>query len=493
MKFRLRPIFKDISLTFIAEAILLLSFFFIYRLIAKNYGPEGLGEYSLVKKVAGFFHSLLFLGMGVGIPRYIAISQDEDKKNTYIRTGGMIIIIFTFIFLIIINLFKEYFTKIFFGTSDYIILVLPFSFFLSSLILHRLVYSYYRGHLLVKTLNTFQIINLGLVPIIILVFFKNITIGMLISLIGVTTFIIAFIFSLPFIKEFYISIEKGQFKNSLKELLYYSLPRVPGDFALAGLLSLGVIFAAHSASIQEVGYLSVSQSLLNTTGTAIAPLGLILLPKVSSLIAQKREAEIRENLNFLIGTVIQCSVFVCFQLIIFTDAIIGYWLGSEFIKATPTMQIVFCSIIFNVFYVAMRSILDAVEIRPLNAINIFVSLSVFLLLAGLLFLFKSFASITILSIAFTSGMACLGILTYISIRKIYPGNLKGDLNYLWIAIIINIFLGGIAILVKSFVILKFRYLIFFIVLLGIIYLSILWLLKMEWIREIAKNIGIRES
>ena len=60
MKFKLRPFFKDISLIFITEAIVLIAFFIIYRLIAKNFGPEGVGQYSLVKRVFGFLQPLLF-------------------------------------------------------------------------------------------------------------------------------------------------------------------------------------------------------------------------------------------------------------------------------------------------------------------------------------------------------------------------------------------------------------------------------------------------
>jgi len=47
----IKTFFKDVSLTFIIEAIVLVGFFFIYRLIAKNFGPEGVGEYSLVKRI----------------------------------------------------------------------------------------------------------------------------------------------------------------------------------------------------------------------------------------------------------------------------------------------------------------------------------------------------------------------------------------------------------------------------------------------------------
>ncbi|MCD6470958.1 oligosaccharide flippase family protein, partial [bacterium] len=80
MKLKLRPIFKNIILTFITQAIVLIAFFVIYRLIAKNFGPEGVGEYSLVKKVIGFLQPLLLFGVGVGLPRYIAMSKDSEQR-----------------------------------------------------------------------------------------------------------------------------------------------------------------------------------------------------------------------------------------------------------------------------------------------------------------------------------------------------------------------------------------------------------------------------
>ncbi len=485
----MRPTFKDISQTFIAETIVLVGFIIIYRLIAKNFGPEGVGEYSLIRRVISFVLPLLILGLRIGLPRYIAMSKDRRQRVSYIKAGFLVVAVFTLFSLLVINLFRTYFAKTFFGNVAYTDLVLPFSFFLMGLILHILVYFYFQGRLFVRTFNFLQIINLSLVPIVILIFFRNITISKLIILVGSSTLIIAFLFSLSFIKDLFAPIKKLQFKNSFKELFRYSLPRVPGDFALAALFSLGPIFAAHLAPIQEVGYLCVSQSLLIGMCGMIAPLGIVLLPRVSLLIAQGEQGRIKENLRFFIAAILQCFIFICIQSLIFTDAIIKYWLGLEFSGAIPVMRIALISTIFYTFYIAMRSILDATKVKPLNTINISISLGTFLSIAGmLLFIFKFFTPIISLSIAFSSGLICLGILTFFSIRKIYPENPKKDLSHLWVAILINFPLGAITLLMKSFVASRIYYLIIFEIFLGIVYLSILWLLKTDWLREIPKRI-----
>jgi len=221
----------------------------------------------------------------------------------------------------------------------------------------------------------------------------------------------------------------------------------------------------------------------------VAPLGLILLPKVSSLVASGKQKRIEESLNVLIGAIIQCSIFVSIQLIIFTDVIIKYWLGSDFFDSVPIMRILFFSIIFYTFYVATRSILDAVRVKPLNTINLLISLLVFLFLTGtFLFLANLVRPIIGLSIAFSFGLVCLGLLTYISLRKIFNTGVKKDLNCFWITVGINILFGGLAMLMKPAVAMNLYYFVIFEILLGITYLSVLWLLRMKWIRQIPEKV-----
>ncbi len=491
MNFKLRPFFKDILLTLITQVVVLISFFFIYHLIAKNFGPEGVGQYSLVKKVVGFLQPIILLGLGVGLPRYISMSQDKEQRTNYVKAGFWIVIIFSLIFFIFINIFKEPFTKIFFGTANYTNIAFPFSLFLAGYALHSLAYSYFRGRLQIHLFNSLQIINLALVPIFILIFFKNITINNLITLIGIITLAIDLFYFLFFIKEFFIKTKIERFKNSFKELICYSFPRFVNSFFYGGLLSLGPIFATHFASIKEVGYLSVSQNLLSAIGVAVAPLGLILLPKISNMIIQKRDEEIKENLNYLIGATIQCSIFIFFQVMTFTDVLIKYWLGPEFIEAIPVMRIIFCAIVFLLFSSSVESVLEASRIKPINLINSSISLGIFLILSGiLLYLVKLFSPIVSFSIAFASSIICRGILTYISIRKIYPEKLSKDLNYLLVAIVINILLSVIAVTIKPFIVSRFYFLMSFEVIIGLIYILTLWLLKSNWIRQMPEKLGL---
>jgi O-antigen/teichoic acid export membrane protein len=179
-------------------------------------------------------------------------------------------------------------------------------------------------------------------------------------------------------------------------------------------------------------------------------------------------------------------------LIIFSDAIVKYWLGPEFTDAIPIMRIIFVSIVFSLFNGAVGNVLEASKVKPINLINLCISLGLFLSMSGiLLFLVKIFSPIISLSIGFTSGIVCVGILSYISIRKIYSEKLNKDLNYLWTAVWINVLLGGLSLLIKSLVISKFYHLVIFEIMIGVIYLSILWLLKTDWLRKIPEKVLLK--
>lgn len=489
MKFKVNPFLKDTFFIFITQSIILITVVLIYRLIAKNFGSEGVGEYSLIKRVISFSQSILFLGLGVGLPRYIAISQSKEQKIDYARTGGLLVTIITIGFLIFVNVFKNYFAGLFFGSSMYANFISSLSFLLTGVVLSTLLCSYFQGMLQFKAFNFLQLATLSLIPLGVLLFFKNITVSELISLIGIFTILVVLFFSLFFAKDIFIKTGRKLSKMSLKRLLHFSLPRLPGDFLLSGLFFLSVIFVAHLGSIKSSGYLSVSQTLIQGIGGAMLSLELILLPKVSNLIANGREKEIGKKLNFLIGAVIQCSFFLCFQMIFFSDAIIKYWLGDAFLEAAPVMHITLISITFYIFYVSMRSILDASKVKPINTINLFISLCVFLTVSGFLSLvIKIFTPVISLSIAFTSGLLCLGSLTYVSIRKIYPRAINKDFNYLVVALVLNILFIAAAVIIKPFIIRNLYYLIFYGFIMAAVYLWLLWLLKIDWIREMPKRL-----
>lgn len=494
MHIRLRPFFKDVALTFVTQFVVLVSFFYGFKLIAASFGPQGVGEYSLIKRVIGFIQPILLLGLGVGLPRYISISKLAAQRGGYIRAGVLVISFFTIVALVLMNVMNGAFSNMFFGNSSYSTLIMPASVLLAGLILHAMVSSCLRGKLLAGAFNLLDIINFALVPILILLFVNNLTVAKLVGLIGVSTFAIAFGFSLLFLKDMFVWDGAKSLLHSLRELAVYSFPRFINNLVYAAFFSAGPILAAHFVSMRDVGYLSVSQSLLGTVGAIVSPLGILLLPKIGSLISQKRDSEIKESLGYLIGATIYCSIFVFLQMFIFADSIVEFWLGSDFVDAALIMRIVLCSIPFFLFCGTIGPILEAAQVRPVNLINLSVSFLLSLAVAVVfLFFVTPVSPVVVISAAFTLGLICFGLLSYIAIREIYPDDYSGDWCSLRGAVVINAAFALISVAIKPIIAVDAFRLLFFESLLVSVFLIILWLIKTTWIRKIPEKVMVNEG
>ena len=406
---------KDLFVTFLAEFVVLLSGIIVYKLAANLLGPEGFSEYALCRRVVSFIHPVLLVGLGIGIPRYIAYAQsysEEKVQDSYFIAGISIIIVVIVIFTLLSNTFSDLFANLFFGNSKYINLIFPINLMLIGLLLHAACYAYFRGKLLMIKANLFQIITMGFVPI--LVFKISREINQILALTGVIWVIISFFVLLLIIKD--IRFDNMYIFPYAKKLLSFGIQRLPGEFGLAGLLTLPAIFTAHMASVKEAGYVAFGISLFNMIGAAFAPIGLILLPKASILLANKDRHSLRYYICIiLIGTVF-LTVLGVITFEIFADKIIVLYLGKGYEGLIYIVRIIIISSLAYTIYVTMRSVIDAYYEMARNTVNIFIALCVFLLTSGLLVLaMKSYIALVY---SFCLSIFCLGILTVLEIRKI---------------------------------------------------------------------------
>lgn len=475
---------RKVGITFIVQGIVLLSFFLIYRLVAKNYGPDGVGEYSLVKRALGFLQPLLFLGLEIGIPRYIAMSS-PPQRGLYLKAGFLSVVFLTLIASIPVVFIPDFFARIFFGSAQYSDFAVPFALFLAGFNIHALICCYFQGRLWIGRYNFLQLINLAVVPVAVLIVLNQLSLSAAILAMGVVNIILSLSFIPYLIRDLFSRASSGNFRQSFRDLINYSIGRLPGDFILAGMLSLSPIFAAHFITLAQVGYLSIGQSLVAAIGAIAAPLGTVLLPKVSNMIAAGRQESIRANVGLFISAILQLSVFVCFQMILVADLIVKFWLGEEFLAAVTVIRFSIFSAIFYFFYVSTRSVIDAISIKPINTINLAVSFTLFTAANGLAALLSGLVDMaTAMNLAFAFGVVCLGSMTYRSIRELYPQKNNEDVFSTVTAVAINLILAVTVIAAKPFICSIFALLAFEAVM-GIAYLLFLFLIKINWVRQIA--------
>ena len=408
---------KDYILTFITEFTILGSNLFAYRLAANILGKEGFSEYALVRRTISFLLPALILGMGVAIPRYIGYSYSNFKKaNTYFIAGFIILFSVILIFSLLINLFQKNVAFLFFGDSKYYYLIFPINVMLIGLIFHSLCYGYFRGNLSMIKANFLQLINMGIVPF--LVFFLKDNLKEIILLNGLIIILVSFIFLTMILKN--ITFERNEIYTNLKELMAYGIQRVPGDFGLSGLFSLPSTITAHISGITIAGYVAFGTSLLNMVGAGFAPLGLILLPKASQLVANKDFKILKTYVIKILKITFILTVLGIAFFEIFADKIILIYLDTLNSDLLIIIRIIIIASIDYTIYVAMRSIIDAYYVRAMNTKNILMSLIFFLITSIVILLMGK--SYIFLVIGFVSSIFLLGILTLIEVKRLLNQN-----------------------------------------------------------------------
>jgi O-antigen/teichoic acid export membrane protein len=405
---------KNYIFTFITEFTVLLSGLFIYRLVFNILGKEGFSEYALIKRTVSFIYPALVLGLGVGIPRFIAFNYKEIKKaNTYFISGFIISFFVVLIFFLIINFFSEYFSFLFFGDRKYYRYVLPLSVLLIGLILHMLCYSYFRGNLLMRKANLLQLLNLGIIPIFVFIIWKNL--WSIIFFNGVFVIIISFFFLVYILKDIEI-VRKQIFKN-IKDLLYYSVQRIPADFGLSALLSLPATISAHISGITVAGYVAFGISLLNMIGAVFEPLGLILLPKTTQLVVNKDFESLKYYISKILKVTCIITVLVVFFFEIIANEIITLYLGNPPSDLVIITRIIVIASLGYTTYISMRSVIDAYYVKAINTKNILFSLLFFLCLNSIVRMLNK--NYIFLVVTFVISISLLGILTLIEISKLF--------------------------------------------------------------------------
>lgn len=406
---------KDLILTFFTEFFVLASGILVYRLAATLLGKEGFSEYALSRRTISLMHPIVLMGVTVGMPRYIAYSlSNSNKSNNYFWGGVFILFVIGLLITILFNIFNDKISFLIFGNTKYKFLLIPINIMLWGVIFHSLCYSYFRGNFLFLKANILQFFNLGIAIPISFIIGKNTKEVILIT--GIIWIIISIFFFLFFIKNFHL--EKDKIISSIKELMIYGIQRVPGDLSLAGLLALPAILTAHISSVKEAGYVAFGISILQMIGAVYAPVGLVLLPKISQILSNNQFQSLKYYFYKILKIILPITIFGIIFFEFFANQIITIYLGESFSELITASRIIVIGGLGYVIYVSMRSIIDAYYVKAINTKNLILSLSLFLIFFMLgKVCIKNYNYISILNF-FIVSLYCLGALTTLEIRKI---------------------------------------------------------------------------
>jgi O-antigen/teichoic acid export membrane protein len=402
--------------TYLTEFSLLVAGLLVYRFASVSFDSVDFASYSLIRRNLSFFIPVLFLGLAVGIPRFISYNhEDKMKSGNYFLAGCIVLFLSLLLFSIIVFALKNQLAQLLFGDSKYYYLMYPLLAMTYGLSLHSVIYAYLRGSLKMNYANLLQILNLGIGILVVFLFTKHLVyVIYLTSIIWSLTSLIFFVFI--FSKLQYSGKE---ILASAKELLRYSTPRVPGDLALASLLTVPSIIVAHYVGIVPAGFLAFGITILNMAGAAFSPVSLLLLPSVSKLASENRYLEIFANTKKIIGITLLLSVVAVLVFELFASFILKIYLGNAPEELVNTTRLIALGIPGYTIYIVLRSVLDALHYKAINTKNLLISCALYFVGIALILILlpKDAMQVTLNLILFAISLTALGILTYFDIAK----------------------------------------------------------------------------
>ncbi len=423
-----KSIFKTVSMITIFSVITRL-FGFIFRIfLSRKLGAEGIGIYQISASIMGIFMTLVASGLPLVTAKMCASyyhTNQIDKKNITVTSATVIALIISIASTSIIALFQGIFIKF----VDP--LVIELMLLMCPAIIFSSIYAIFRGALWGK--NAFfwvgftelieQVIRL-IITFIMLYSIQDIFVA---TKLTAKTFSITCLISATLVAIIYfidggrLKFKKGQYLTLIKSSSPITGVRIassliqPLTATLIPILLINIGYTS-SQAISEYGILmGMTFPLLYVPLSVVGSLGMVLVPKISTLKISKKYDEIGKNIENSINTSLFLSMLLI-PLFISVGDLIGIVLFNN-VKAGIYLQLSAVSILPIVISNITSSVMNALSLETKSFINYIIG-SVVLFIS--LFVFTPIMGINSVIVAFFLSMGITAILNFRTIKKEVP-------------------------------------------------------------------------
>jgi O-antigen/teichoic acid export membrane protein len=353
---------RDHLFTYGAEFAALIGTVLVYRLAA-SWGESALDQYVIIRRTLSFLQPVLLVGSSVALTRFVASADSQEERTSLLRVAVRISMAGTVMMALLLMLFPNFLSGIIFGSTGYSGILPPVGLMLIGLNLHSTVYAYRRGRLQMGLAGIAQVVGIALLP--------NLAFLLCDGLVEVFWFtglgwcLTAVVFGvIPFAKR-----SEKTTKPFRDRLLRYGAPRLPGDLALAAMLTIPVYVVAHALDASVAGKIGFGITLLNVVAAGFAPVAILLLPQAASNLAegQFKELSSRVRMLSLVSVLGAGGVMLLFEW--FAPTLLEFYLGPTGASQVPMARVLFLAAPAFAYFLAIRSIVDAYYHTPQNGIN----------------------------------------------------------------------------------------------------------------------------
>lgn len=482
--------------TTITSIATVLSFIFVTRLLADGLGPEGFGSYSLARRIIATLEPLSTFNMGIAISRFTAI--DRKKGHGYLFSGLLFGLCSSTVLLGLAFIFRGQLTHLFFQNENYMTLLLFTFILILGYSCFVILYGFYRGMGKIWQANIWQLALIAIVPLIIAKKYAYSATADTIMLIYAFSFAAVIIpISYYLVRSFKVNGMRIIKVSYIKELFNYGFFRIPGFFVYAGILSIAIFLSPHFGTLKSAGYIAIGLAVLKVTEGGIDSFGRVILPRASQFFASGKTVFLKERIKDMVNFIFHIGLYTTLHIMLWSDIIVPIWLGAQYKEAISTVNIFAVSITPFLAYSMLRVIVDAIEVRAINARNIYISFGV-TMIACLIFAVSGLG-VTGLALGTAMGIFTLGALTlrYLCINfriTSFDARIKECL-------FLNLALIAACYMIKKFIIMgmdrggmgTLAAMAIVEAALFALYCLVLDLLNVRWIKEVKRRILVGES
>jgi len=482
------PLVQNFGLAGMTSLLTSIAAMIVISLIGRRMGPVLLGEYLLVRRMASWMQAVVVLPSGIALPRYVAASVNEgpSTRQEYFVTALVIGCGLAILLMIALLVWRGSASRLMFGNSSLGCLTLPLGLLLLGLAAQSAAFGFYQGILSMSRACLLQLFNLAIFPVAVVVWLadKN-SVSLIIDATAIAMIITALVFSVPLLGRLKLKL-KTSFERS-SELLSFGLSRTWGDFGLQALLSLPAVIAAHYLPMNSVSFLLLGGSFLAVVAAATLPVGIVLLSQVTRSLAQNRTAQLKLQITQFVDALVELSMFISLQMLVFTDSLVLLWVGDRFSAGVRIVQILILAVPFYFVYGGLRSVIDAAALKAHNTRNVLTSLAIFVAGVVIVLHFWRGSVLEGLSISVVLSIAVLACLTVRTVRRLL--DVRVDWLRLLPGIALALILGIVSFLVHGLVHFEKNLclLVAYELVVSATYFAGLWLLGSRWMRYLAQT------
>jgi O-antigen/teichoic acid export membrane protein len=197
---------------------------------------------------------------------------------------------------------------------------------------------------------------------------------------------------------------------------------VPGDVSLAAILSLPAIITAHTRTPLEAGYVAFGSTIIVLTGTALSPIGILMLPHATQLFVEGRQRELRalvHKLSWVVGAGAVLAVAIAEALM---PSLLALVFAVRSTDAVLVLRVMLPGLVPYALYASIRSVVDAAHPEAINARNNMIALASFGVAVGGVHVIGAGLWGVPAAAAFALGV--LGLLAWLEVRAALPKSVE---------------------------------------------------------------------